>query len=114
MVIMKYLHPALISLLLIAVMLVSPAPYAAASAMTMGDVNGDGSINPSDALYVLQYAVGLCWLNEAELPMEDVSADNQVNPTDALHILQYSVQLIDGFDNRRRQTLEPVLQNRRK
>ena len=65
----------------------------------MGDVNGDGAINPSDALLVLQHTVQLRMLNEAELSMGDVSGDNAINTVDALNILQYSVSLIDRFAN---------------
>lgn len=60
----------------------------------MGDVNGDGNVNSSDALAVLNYAVG----NEDEsflLERADLNGDESVNSSDALLILQTSVGMID-------------------
>ena len=97
---MKYrVRTAVLSLLLILAITVASVPAAGASSLRMGDVNGDGAINPSDALLVLQHTVQLRMLNEAELSMGDVSGDNAINTVDALNILQYSVSLIDRFAN---------------
>lgn len=63
----------------------------------MGDVNGDGNVNSSDALAVLNYAVG----NEDEnflLERADLNGDESVNSSDALLILQTSVGMIDMIE----------------
>lgn len=62
---------------------------------TAGDLNGDGNINSSDALFILQYAVGSVELSESALAVADVTNDGRVNSTDALKILQYAVGIID-------------------
>ena len=63
-----------------------------------GDVNGDGSINPTDALIVLQHTVDIIQLTGNAFYSADVNADDQANATDALHILQYTVELRKEFD----------------
>ena len=61
----------------------------------LGDVNGDGQVNSSDASLVLQYA--------ASFPVSintvagDVNGDGNVNSSDASLILQYAAQLIPSF-----------------
>lgn len=62
-----------------------------------GDVNGDSSVNSSDALAILNYSVGISELTELQLEKSDVNADGRVNSSDALDILKYSVNLIDRF-----------------
>ena len=69
-----------------------------ALAVPIGDVNENGSIDTTDALYVLQKTVALRELTPAQSVTADVNADGQVNATDALRILQYTVELIDGFE----------------
>ena len=68
-----------------------------AESVRLGDVNGDSTVNASDALAVLNYCVG-----NLELPSEaffraDVNADKSVNSIDALEILRYTVGIIDRF-----------------
>lgn len=63
----------------------------------MGDVNGDGNVDASDALLVLQHSVSLTTLNEQQQSVANVNADNTIDASDALLILQRSVGLIDGF-----------------
>lgn len=62
-----------------------------------GDVNGNGSVNSTDALSVLKHAVGLATLPEDAVFWADVNADGKVNSTDALEILQYAVGKITAF-----------------
>ena len=63
-----------------------------ASAATLGDVNGDGAINSSDALGVLQYSVGI--ENKGFIKANaDVNGDGTINSSDALKILKVSVGL---------------------
>lgn len=63
----------------------------------MGDLNGDGNIDPTDALAALRYAVGL----DESFPLEatdpafyaDLNGDGVIDPIDALCILRVSVGL---------------------
>ncbi|MBQ7549078.1 MAG: dockerin type I repeat-containing protein, partial [Clostridia bacterium] len=65
--------------------------------ITIGDVNGDGNINSSDALMVLQHSVGLETLTGDRFTAADVNRDTVINSSDALMILQYSVGNISKF-----------------
>ncbi len=56
-----------------------------------GDVNGDGSVNSSDARLVLQASVEAVTLTEQEALRADVTGDGAVNSTDARWILQAAV-----------------------
>ncbi len=77
----------ILSVLLVIVLLISCAPFAFAA--LRGDVNGDGTVNSSDALLVLQYAVGqIDSINEERA---DVNYDGMINSSDALIILKISV-----------------------
>lgn len=61
----------------------------------LGDVNGDGQINPLDALLVLFQSSGM---GSVLFPnVADVNGDGQINPLDATLILQYAADLIDTF-----------------
>lgn len=65
-------------------------------AANLGDVNGDNTVDSTDARLVLQYAVGkidtLTVMDAA-----DVNSDNKVDSTDARLILQYAVGKINDF-----------------
>lgn len=62
------------------------APY------TLGDVNGDGKINISDALLILQDIVGAVDLNEQQQQAANVDKSNaSINVNDALKLLNYIV-----------------------
>lgn len=56
-----------------------------------GDVNGDGKVNGTDALWVSQYFVGARQLTDAQKAAADVNHDGKINGTDALWIAQYFV-----------------------
>lgn len=56
-----------------------------------GDVNGDGDIDVTDALWIQQYAVSSRTLNAAQLACADVNGDGDIDVTDALWIKQYAV-----------------------
>ena len=68
------------------------------SAGLLGDVNGDGNINSTDAMLVLQHAVKIITLTEEQQLRADVTRDGAVNSTDAMRILQYAVKIITSFD----------------
>ena len=67
------------------------------SSVTLGDVNKDGNINSTDALMVLQHAVGQKTLTGDAKTAADVTKDGNINSSDALKILQYSVGNIKSF-----------------
>lgn len=59
-----------------------------------GDINGDGSVNSTDARYVLRYLVGSKTLNDAQISSADVNGDGTVSTADAVYMLQKRVGLI--------------------
>ena len=63
----------------------------------LGDINGDGKVDTTDARLALQYAVGKIGMGEDEWIAGDVNQDNKVDTTDARLILQYAVGKIDRF-----------------
>ena len=80
----------IISLLLAAVFVFSVC--ITAQAAQRGDVNGDGKVNSSDALLVLQYSVGAT--KKIDKTAADLNSDGNINSSDALTILQISVGII--------------------
>lgn len=60
------------------------------TAVMCGDPNDSGSVNATDALFVLRAAVGL---DSCELQVCDVNSDLKTTATDALLVLQHSVGL---------------------
>lgn len=65
---------------------------------TLGDVNGDESVNSTDALIALSCDVGLDVSMFCPMNCGDVNEDGLVNSTDALIILSYDVGLTIPFD----------------
>ena len=59
----------------------------------LGDINGDGTVDSSDALQALRASIGLAELNETEILLGDVNEDNSVDSNDALEILRFSIGL---------------------
>lgn len=59
----------------------------------MGDVNGDGLVNSSDALWILRASAQLDDLLEGDFKYADVNGNGMADAEDALFILQY----ITGF-----------------
>jgi uncharacterized protein (DUF362 family) len=57
----------------------------------LGDVNGDGFVNSTDALIVLSCDVGINTSQYCPMNCGDVNSDGLVNSTDALIILSYDV-----------------------
>jgi parallel beta-helix repeat protein len=67
------------------------------SSIKKGDVNGDGKVDITDALFIAQYTVGLRTLTPTQLAAGDVNCDGKVDITDALFIAQYTVGLRTTF-----------------
>ena len=59
-----------------------------------GDVNGDGSVNSTDALAVLRYSMGLIGLDPDELERADVDSSGTVDSADALTILRMALGIV--------------------
>ena len=66
-------------------------------AVTLGDVNGDGTINYLDAMMIAQYYVGDIGADDLALSAADVNRDGIVNYLDAMMIAQYYVGDITEF-----------------
>lgn len=72
--------------------------YGVKPSYKLGDVNNDGKINSSDALLILQSAVGKITLSTTQALSADVNKDGKINSSDALKVLQYAVGKITSFD----------------
>ena len=63
----------------------------------LGDVNGDGFVNSTDALIILSFDVGLpipqAFLDLINAGFGDVNSDGFTNSTDALIVLSFDVGL---------------------
>jgi hypothetical protein len=68
--------------------LVRVASFGYTAAYILGDVNEDGSISATDALFVLQAAAGKRTLSENQSLAADTNKDGSISATDALFILQ--------------------------
>jgi uncharacterized repeat protein (TIGR02543 family) len=63
----------------------------------LGNVNGDGAVNSTDALIILSCDVGMDTSQFCPMNCGDVNADGLVNSTDALIILSYDVGMTVPF-----------------
>ncbi len=63
----------------------------------LGDVDGNGKIDSTDARLVLQYAVKKVGASALDVDLADVDGNGKVDSTDARLILQYAVKKIDAF-----------------
>ena len=63
----------------------------------LGDVNGDGKVDTTDAKLVMQYDLDLIDETGLELAAADVNGDGQVDTTDAKLIMQLDLGLINTF-----------------
>lgn len=75
----------------------SSTSYLSMSKYLIGDVNGDGSINSSDTLLILQHNTQQTTLTTAQQVRADVNFDGNINSTDTNMITQYSTSLIRTF-----------------
>ena len=53
-----------------------------------GDVNMNGKVNSTDALWIKQYVAGTREFDEYQLQLADVNGNGKINSTDALWISQ--------------------------
>lgn len=65
--------------------------------VSLGDVDGQGGINVSDALLTLRYIAGLSQLAPWQIAVTDVDRNERINVGDAILILRYIVGLIEEF-----------------
>lgn len=63
----------------------------------LGDADGNGYVNASDASLILRYAVGSASLDSQSLAVSDVDGNGAVNASDAALILRRAVGLISSF-----------------
>ena len=96
--VMKKFISRLISSLLAVAVFAGCFVYSYAETVKYGDVDGNNTINSSDALVVLSYSVGKNTLESMAYKRADVNADGVVNSSDALEILMYCVGKITEFD----------------
>jgi len=66
----------------------------------IGDVDGNGKVDSTDARMVLQYAVGKIDGSALNIAPADVDGSGKIDSTDARLILQYAVKKIDTFPKR--------------
>lgn len=71
-----------------------------ASSVLVGDVNQDTKINLSDATGVVQHAMKVKAITDADaLIAADANGDSKINLSDATCIVKYSVKMTDGIGN---------------
>lgn len=65
----------------------------------LGDVNGDDSVDTTDAKLVMQF--DLCMIGEADLNLNvaDVNGDGSVDTTDAKLIMQFDLGMVEDLPN---------------
>lgn len=65
--------------------------------VVMGDANGDGNVNASDALVILKHAAKLATLEGDLAIAADVDSNGNIDSSDALKVLKKAANLIDSF-----------------
>ena len=65
--------------------------------IVLGDVNGDGSIDTTDAYLIVMYYNERMELDETQLSAADVDGNGEVDTTDAYYIVMYYNEKIDSF-----------------
>ena len=65
----------------------------------MGDVNGDGAVNTTDAKLIMQLDLGLVDETKVDTAVADVNGDGAINTTDAKLIMQFDLGLNEDFDS---------------
>ena len=67
------------------------------SEIALGDVNGDGEIDTTDAYFIVMYYNEMMDLTEEQLLAADVNGDGEVDTTDAYYIVMFYNEMIDAF-----------------
>lgn len=62
--------------------------------VTLGDVDGNGTVNAADAVMVLRSDAGLTTLTAEQTAAADINGDGTVNASDAVQILRFDAGLI--------------------
>ena len=70
------------------------APLEMAGPDLCGDLNGNGTVDVSDAILLLRYITGLVTLTPEQQRLADVNGDGEINVADAVLILRYIVGLV--------------------
>lgn len=60
------------------------------SSIIYGDVNGDGNVNATDAVWVLKFAAGATMPEGITVNNGDVNNDGNINATDAVWVLKHA------------------------
>lgn len=68
------------------------------SSTVIGDANGDGEIDFTDAIVVLKHDAGLSALTGDKLTSADANGDGEIDFVDAILILKYDSGLISSFN----------------
>ena len=76
-----------------------PIPYTVANGIVhvdcmLGDINGDGTLNASDVILIMRYALDMIELNPRQLAAADYNGDGQINASDALMLMRKCLGLI--------------------
>ena len=61
----------------------------------IGDVNGDGTIDSADSLFILRASVGLENITDEQIKLADADGDGKITSADSLAVLRASVGLYD-------------------
>ncbi|MBR1811595.1 MAG: TPM domain-containing protein [Clostridia bacterium] len=71
----------------------NPSHFKSGAAYSLGDVNGDGKVNSSDARQVLRCAAKLVDFSETQRRLADINGDGKVNSIDARKVLRIAARL---------------------
>lgn len=71
------------------------ALFNAAVSDLYGDLDGDGTVNVTDAAIILRHVTGQAPLEPAQLQLADVNSDGRVDVADAVVVLRYVVGLVN-------------------
>jgi predicted outer membrane repeat protein len=75
----------------------TPTPTGTPESAALGDVNGDGLVNSTDALIILSADVGMDTSSFCPMNCGDANGNGYVNSTDALIVLSYDVGMSVPF-----------------
>ena len=91
---------AFIATVLSAMLITAAFPVAASAAgneVLLGDVNGNGKVEVTDATMVQMIAAELTTVSAERMKAADVNGDGEVNISDATLIQQYAAEIQTGY-----------------